>query len=369
MSKTFFIVSLSLLVFVQVSFSQQKNITADKTIKIGLLIPNNKSTEAKFGAEMAINEANLKHNKKGLSYQLIVRSLKGSWGTGSNKAVDLIFNDHVWTIMGAHDGRNAHLVEQVISKTHVVYLSSWATDPTLSQAFVPWYFSCVPNDNQQVKTLIEEIYKKRKLTKIALVSSKNFDANYTLKIFLKKAKAIGQTELMQFAYDDSSMNLNSLITKINKTKIQAIVLLDNPSTSFNFIQELQSQKKGLPIFGALALFGEHAFDEVKLAQYNNITLVTSGNWLDSKNALFNNKFRQKYGKAPSAVAAYAYDGMNLLINAIKRSWPNRTKVKEELSKINYNGVTGLIQFDDKGNRKEAAGLIEIEKGNPIIIKK
>ena len=46
--------------------------------------------------------------------------------------------------MGSHDGRNAHLVEQVATKSQVVFLSAWASDPTLSQAFVPWFFSCVP---------------------------------------------------------------------------------------------------------------------------------------------------------------------------------------------------------------------------------
>jgi len=361
MKKNFFIVSLFLL-FVQGAFSQKEKLSSNKLIKIGLLIPNNKNTEAKFGAEMAINEANKRHNKKGLYFQLITRSLKGSWGTGSSKAVDLIFKDHVWAIMGAHGGRNAHLVEQVISKTHVVYLSSWATDPTLSQAFIPWYFSCVPNDNQQVKSLVEEIYKKRKLTKIAVVSSESFDANYTLKIFLKEAKAIGKTEPMQFIYDGTSLNFNSLLTKINKANIQAVVFLDTPLTSLNF-------KKDIPIFGTLSFFGENAFNTLKLSQYNNVIVVTSGNWLDSKKSIFNIKFYHKFGKNPSAVAAYAYDGMNLLINAIRCSWPNREKVKEELSNIKYNGITGLIQFDDKGNRKKAAGLIKIENGNPIMVEK
>ena len=181
MIKTFLIGVISFLVVVQVAFSQQEKLIPNKIIKIGLLIPDNEATEARFGAAMAINEANLKSNKKGFSFQLITRSLKGAWGTGSTKAVDLIFKDNVWAILGSHDSRNAHLVEQVISKTHIVYLSSWATDPTLSQAFIPWYFSCVPNDNQQVKTLVDEIYKEKKLTNVAVISSGSFDANATFK--------------------------------------------------------------------------------------------------------------------------------------------------------------------------------------------
>ena len=51
------------------------------------------------------------------------------------------------------------------------------------------------------------------------------------------------------------------------------------------------------------------------------------------------------------VAAYAFDGMSVLIEAVRISGsPEREKIQEALSKIQYEGVTGRIQFDDKGNR-------------------
>ncbi len=74
----------------------------------------------------------------------------------------MVFEDEVVAIMGSLDGRNAHLAEQVATKTRIAFLSSWATDMTLSQAFVPWYFRCIPNDQQQASSLIEEIYLQKK---------------------------------------------------------------------------------------------------------------------------------------------------------------------------------------------------------------
>ena len=109
----------------------------------------------------------------------------GQWGTGSKQAVDLIFAENVCAIIGSSNGRNAHLVEQVAAKTRKVFLSAWAGDPTLAQAFVPWYFSCVPNDNQQAEVLIEEIYNKRKITKIAVVSDNSYDSKLALESFVK----------------------------------------------------------------------------------------------------------------------------------------------------------------------------------------
>ncbi len=122
-----------------------------RKVKIGLLIPGPEALAAKHGAELAIREANEAGGNQ--TYQLVVRSTDGPWGAGSKESVSMVFEDEVVAIMGSLDGRNAHLAEQVATKTRIVFLSSWATDMTLSKAFVPWYFRCLPNDHQQAVSL------------------------------------------------------------------------------------------------------------------------------------------------------------------------------------------------------------------------
>ena len=111
--------------------------------------------------------------------------MEGPWGTGSKQAVDLIFEDEVWALLGSHDGRNAHLVEQASAKSIVTFVSVWSSDPTLSQAFIPWFFNCVPSDDQQAVALIDEIYSKRKFSRVATITDNSYDSNQSLKSFLK----------------------------------------------------------------------------------------------------------------------------------------------------------------------------------------
>lgn len=356
------------VLFIRDIYAQQNRLTTAKTVKIGLLISNKRSMAARNGAEMAISKANEKEGLDGLHFQLVVRSMEGPWGTGSKEAVNLIFKEKVWAIMGSHDARNAHLVEQVITKTRIVFLSAWASDPTLSQAFVPWYFSCVPNDNQQATAFIEEIYKKRKITNIAVVSDKNYDSMLALQNLLKETKTAGMPEPMQLFYDSSDNNFKILLDKINESGINCVILFGQPSASIKIIQQMRQKKMNQPVFGVLSLLGEDEFDDMELTHYNNVILVTSGNWLGSKELSFQNEFQKKYGKMPSAVAAYAFDGMNLIIEAVRRSGPDREKIQEAMSKIQYKGVTGPIHFDEKGNRVGAAELIEINNGIPVTVK-
>jgi branched-chain amino acid transport system substrate-binding protein len=342
-------------------------VNADSTVKIGLLIQDNKALAAKYGAEMAIRKANETGGFKGKNFQLVIRSMEGPWGTGSKQAVDLIFQENVCAIMGSHDGRNAHLVEQVSAKARIVFLSAWASDPTLSQAFVPWFFSCIPNDLQQADAFIEEIFNKRKITKTATVSDNDYDSKLALHSFLKRIKVYGKTDPLQLFYDNSGQDFNALLDQINKSEIRCIILFGQPEASLRIIKQIHQRKMNQLIFGSLSLLGENGTSGQDLKSYEGVILVSSGNYPGTKDSSFQQDFKGKYGKMPGPVAAYAFDGMNLIIEAIREAGLDRDKIQKSLAKINYEGITGPIQFDDKGKRIGKVNMVEIKNGISVDI--
>jgi len=361
MYKTIFILITVCFLIILDSYAQQGNSTKIKPIKIGLLIENETSFEARNGAELAISIANEKEGPDGPHFKLDVRAMEGPWGTGSKEAVDLVFKEKVWAILGSHDGRNAHLVEQVIAKTRIVFVSAWASDPTLSQAFVPWYFNCVPNDLQQADALIEEIYSKREIEKIAVVSDGDYDSKLALESFLKKLKITGEADPIQLFYENTDKDFYVLIDKINKAGVNGVLLFGQHAGSIRFITQLRQKKMNQPVFGTLSLMGESEFAEGGLDNFENVIFVTSVNWLNPKVIGFKKEFQIKYGKEPTEVAAYAFDGINLIIEAIRASGIDREKVRETMSKIYYKGVTGTIRFDERGNRIGIPKLKELKK--------
>ena len=369
MNKFFFIIIIVCFLFAQDVYSQQIISKKDSIIKLGLLINDDKSFDARNGAKLAIDIANKKRDPNKLNFKLEVRSMEGPWGTGSKEVVNLIFEEKVWAILGSHDGRNAHLVEQVIAKTQIVFLSAWASDPTLSQAFVPWYFNCVPNDLQQADALIEEIYGKGKIAKIAIVSDRGYDSELALHSFLKKLKITGKADPVQFFYKNPDKEFNILIDEINKADVNGILLFGEPASSLRFINQLRGKKMNQSVFGTLSLMGETKFSEDELANFEGIMFVSSVNWLGSNGINFKKAFQRKYGKDPTEIAAYAFDGMNLIIEGIRLSDYDREKVQEAMTKINYKGVTGTIQFDKRGNRIGNAELKELRNGIPVNVKK
>lgn len=341
---------------------------APNPVKIGLLISDKNAVAAKHGAELAILQANKKGGFNGSSFELVVRSMEGAWGTGAKEAVKMIFDDEVCAIMGSTDGRNAHLVEQATTKSRTVFLSVWAGDPTLSQAFVPWFFSCIPNNNQQALALVDEIYSKQNLYPVGLISDQEYDSQSALKSFLNKAKVSGKPDPVKFNVNNTDRNFTDLLNQLVKADLKAVVLFVKSGTAEKIIQQFQLKKMNFPVFSTLSVLNENEVLSSEMKTWENKIRVSTSMWLKSKQGSFNSEFQLKYGDSPGAVATFAYDGMNLLIEAIKKAGVERENIQKSLTEIQLEGVTGLIQFDQKGNRSGSVEVTAVKNGTPLLKK-
>lgn len=337
----------------------------DKSVKIGLLVSTDKSVSARRGAELAIWKANQKQGQNGLSFKLVVKSMEGPWGTGSKQAIDLIFEDEVVALIGSHDGRNAHLVEQAATKEQIVNISAWASDPTLSQAFVPWFFSVVPNDQQQASALINEIYTKRKFNKIAIVSDNSYDSKQASSFFIKTSKLEGKNEPVLFTYDNSATDFRDLSKLVGKSEPEAILLFGEPSTLALVIKQIKNNKMNQPIFSSINLLGERAASHPDYTYFEGVTLPACGLWLNSEGLSFQQEYKKKYGSEPDPAAAFAFDAVTLITEAVKNRRTEYSQIQEWLLKVKFEGVTGSIQFDEKGNRIINNNMVTIKKGYPV----
>lgn len=336
-----------------------------KPVKIGLLIPDKNSIAAKNGAEMAILQANEKGGYRGRPFELVVRSMEGPWGTGAKEAVNMIFNEDVCALLGSTDGRNAHLVEQVCTKSQIVFLSAWAGDPTLSQAFVPWFFSCVPNNNQQASALVDEIFPKRNLNPVGLVSDQEYDSQSALKSFLQNVKITGKPDPLQFSFNPTDEDLTDLLNQLVKTNLKAVVLFVKPGIAMKIIQQMQLRKLNFPVFSTLSVLNENEVSNSGMKTMENRIQITSSPWSKSRQSSFNDEFQRKYGNLPGTVAAFSFDGMNVLVEAIKKTSLERENIQKALSEIHYEGVTGILQFDQKGNRSGSVVVTLVKNGSPL----
>jgi branched-chain amino acid transport system substrate-binding protein len=337
------------------------------TVKIGLLIQDNKSHAASDGAAMAVKIANQQSSNNKILFSLIVRSMEGPWGTGSKQAASLIFDEKVAALIGSSDGRNAHLAEQVATKVQVVFLSAWSGDPTLAQAFVPWFYSCTPNNDTQSEALFKEIYQKQHFENVTFISDNGYDSNLALRSFSKITDETGRKKPVKQIYDGTVAGCRSILDDIKKNNTNCVILSCEPSSAKVLLEQIRKNKIQIAVYGTLSLLDERNLKEEDLKYFESCSLITSGHWFGAEGSKFRKDFYRTYGYQPGAVAAFAYDGTRIIIEAIRNAGSDREKIQAYLSGIKHKGVTGEISFDEKGNREGQAIIMNIKNGIPFRI--
>lgn len=322
---------------------------SDAVISIGLLVNEMNEEQAINTAKKVIKRINESGGVQGKKLKLESRLVQGAWGAGSSQIVDLVFKDKVAGIIGALDGRNAHLAEQVIAKTQVLYVSAWASDPTLSKAYVSWYFTVVPTDDQQAKLLADAIHHENNgASRILVLLDDTYDAHKSLKSF-RAAIAEHHTmnsQIMEISHSDSE---SEWLGKIADTEMDAVVVLGSTLPILKINKALHGNYKETPLmYLNVAATGSSEFDALRSRKPRNIRCISKHLEENSKDSEYR-----------SGVEGYVEDGIMALINSLQNSQSDFSNAREVMSKINFQGVTGQIEFDALGRLKKAENRLRI----------
>jgi branched-chain amino acid transport system substrate-binding protein len=321
-----------------------------ESITLGLLVENSTLVEARYGAQFAVKEINRNGGLNGRPIDVVVKSMEGPWGVGSKKAVDLVFDEQAWALIGLLNGRNSHLVEQVAAKTDIPFISAWAPDPTLSKAYVPQFFNCAPNSEQQARALFDDLIEKLGSQTWVLVSDDDYDSRIATES-MKKLDDFERNGASEHFNCTSPDDFNSLSRMIVDRRPGALVVFCEPELSLQLIRFLRSRDILLPVYTSMNILDEQTFSRLVSDRLDNVYFVSRGTWMADRDSDFTREFKDRFGVCPGAMSAYAYDAIQVLAEAILKSGSDRKKLKQSLSKTSYMGKTGTIEFDRFGNLK------------------
>lgn len=329
--------------------------TNAKNVKIGLLIADKNDTQARDAINLAFDQINSTGSSSTPKFELLVRHTEGPWGVGSKEAVNFIYEDKVSAIISSLDGRTAHLAEQVCAKAHFIQISTWATDPTLSQAYVPWFFRVIPNDNQQGEVLANEVFNTYDSEDILVITDEEYDSRLAAKSFFAAFKKNGKKPPLKCQYITNT-NSPQLTTKLDSIKAKAIVLFLKPETTHEVINQIEKHNQNIPIYANISTYSKLNQTRYLNPLYTITTQLSKTNYLLE----FKTTFEAMYGYTPNYKAFFAYDGARILSSAINQAGTDSDNLKTILLKINYSdGISGTIQFDKRGNRVGSYAIIRL----------
>jgi len=184
--------------------------------------------------------------------------------------------------------------------------------------------------------------------------------------FLKALKASGKPEPVLYPPAESVRDSEMLSDKIAGSDAECLVLFCNPEISKTIVSRLNQKKPGIKIFSSLMAADETKLNPGDMSVFDNTICMASGEWSKKKSMEFRNDYHKMYNSLPGMVASFSFDATGLLIEAIRIAGKNdRELIQKTVQKITYEGVTGMISFDDKGNRKGNFPVMMLKEGVPF----
>jgi ABC-type branched-subunit amino acid transport system substrate-binding protein len=309
------------------------------------------------GAQLAIDHANAAggYHKRQIVFELTVSNDNGLWGSSGNEIINMAYKDKVWAILGTIDGANSHIAIRVALKIEIPMMNSGDTDPTLIETNIPWIVRCIGDDRQMGYLLVDYLYRKLDLKRVAIIRASNRFGRFGVREIRDGSRRLGRPIIVEMAYSVGAEDVTLQLERIAQTGADAIVHWGDAEDGARVLNQMRAMGMNQPFFANDRCASDRF---VEIAGKNAEGVVCGFPWNPDRQCprldAFRAAFRQRFDEEPETYAAHAYDGMNLLIWATQAAGLNRAKIRDALAYRTepWPGVTGDIPFsaalDDAG---------------------
>ena len=356
-------------------------------IRIGFLAPLYDHPEQAFGKRMlngvqlAIDEANSSGGYCGKPFRLVVHNdydnwqnsrtaqagvdrPSAIWGSASNDAVRMIYDDKVWAMFGSISSESTHISLRLTLKAETPLVNSASTDPTIPETIIPWYFTDLQDDRVQGYTLARHIYTELGLKRVALLRVNDRYGRFGVIKFRDASRRLGHPVVIEQKFLPGDTDFRRQLSVIQDSGVDAIVLWTDIGPAAGILKQIQELGMKQRVFGSHRTIGDELVHlagsaaEGFEAVYPYDPSQRTQKWLD-----FNQHFDAVYHEKPDHFSALAYDAMQVLLQSICRAGLNRGRIRDTLTGIEtYDGVTGHMVFDPNCKNVSPMFLASVHNG-------
>jgi ABC-type branched-subunit amino acid transport system substrate-binding protein len=347
-----------------------------KEVRIGFLGPLEGSNIVAYGNQMlqgatlALEEANKKGGYKGIPFKMMIHNDVGLWGAAANEVVKMD-DEGVWAWLGSIDDIVSHVAIRATLKLEIPMVCTGDPDPTFTETNIPWVVRVIPDDRQSCYALVNYAFNLNNHARVAVIRVNNRYGRVGIVHFNKTATRLGFPVIIEERFKDGETVFTEQLEHIKGTKPDAIVIWGNPKESALILKAARAMGLNQPVFCSdrivnpefLNIAGKLADGIVTTCQYNP----------DSKSSrltAFRANYKKRFGMEPDVFAVHAYDGMNLIIESVKKAGLNRALIRDVLTDLKtfqgYEGASGKMIFDATWNNVRPIYLAKITDGKFVF---
>ena len=231
-------------------------------VRIGFLGPVENHPDAPLGrmmlngAQLAIDEWNARGGYGGKPFKLMIHNDQALWGASSNEIVKMAYDDKVWAMLGSLGGDSTHIALRVTLKTEVPIVNSAATDPTIPETIIPWYFTTIQDDRVQCYTLARRIFTDLGLKRVALLRINDRYGRFGVIKFKDAARRLGHPVVIEQKYLQGDKDFRRQLGIIQDSRADAIVVWGDQVPAAAILRQMKELGMKQRVFGSFRTIGD-----------------------------------------------------------------------------------------------------------------
>jgi branched-chain amino acid transport system substrate-binding protein len=381
------------------SSGQASGCTGTVTVATELPVSGNDASDGvptQNGAVLAVDQANTNHTLNGCTLTVISKDdTSAATGAhdptqGASNMTALTGNQAVVGVVGAFNSSVCEAEQTIANDADLIMISPSCTNPGLTivgsnssidtNSLRPTgkitFFRVCTTDIGQGAGLAQVATKTLKDTKAYVFDDQETYGQGLAATFKTDFVADGGTVVGTASLPGSTTDFTSELTQA-KSDGATLIFFGGTSSNGGGIIRKQMGDIGL---GSVAFLGGDGiqdtqfFTEAGTAGDGAYSTVAAPNPADLSSATaFVSAYKAKFGTAPGAYSANAYDAMNIIIQAIKGAIQSnggklptspstfREAVRANVASIHYSGAIGTTSFDSNGDTTNK--LLTLWKGS------
>lgn len=346
-----------------------------KTIKIALAAPlTGDYAEYGTGFENAVKLMASKYNSQGgvLGKQIEIISFddKNSGEEAASIAEKIASDDSISAVIGHFASGVCMAASPTYQEVGIVEISPSASHPDYSSEgdYIFRYNSLIDVEAAETLNIASEVFGA---SKVGILAVKTDWGTTTANIITEDL--IGNYPDLEISgYEevvDGTVDFSPAVTALAASGADTIIVVAMYNTLGPFVTQYKDVNPDINIVGFSNAYSERLI-ELANEDAEGISLPCSfvSTNPDPDVVEFVTAYEEAYGSIPGGLTAQAYDALGMLLTAIENvGSTERSAIKEELSKITYEGVTGDTKFNELGDAIKTYTWLKIDGGEFKVI--
>jgi branched-chain amino acid transport system substrate-binding protein len=323
----------------------------------------------KLGTQIAIEKLKGPLEKQGFKVELVPFDDQAKPDVGVANARNIIADKDIMVVIGHLNSGVAIPSSEVYKEVDLAMVSPANTNEKITDRGYPNVNRVCGRDDVQGPVGAEFAAGTLKVKTAYIVHDKTTYGQGVAEAFKKAIEKKG-VKVVGFDGTEEKSNFDPIITPIKAKNPDLIYfggIYDQGAPFFK-----QAREKGIKS-KFLGPDGLDSSDLVKIAGKAVVGMyyTTAAAPASSPQAKqFADEFKKKFGKSPEPYAAESYVATAIALKALESvtaggKAPTRPAVSAAIRKVKYTGMTGSIEFDDKGDPKKASYyVLQVASDNP-----